>query len=138
MHANDVAAEARSLSTQGGRQHGRHQHAAVAHLEATARATSVRRAAELRTRRGARESGTVSWVEAGRRCRGRLVARNSAGDKVLPGNPQPRSLLERELAPPSLPVDGGMGVMGVKREWKIPTKVCERQNCNVARKTKEL
>ena len=111
MHANDVAAEARSLSTQGGRQHGRHQHAAVAHLEATARATSVRRAAELRTRRGARESGTVSWVEAGRRCRGRLVARSSAGDKVLPGNPQPRSL-ERELAPPSLPVDGGEGAEG--------------------------
>ena len=83
----------------------------VAHSEATARATPMRRAAELRTRRGARECGTVSWVEAGRRCRGRLVARSGAGDKVLPGNPQPRSL-ERELAPPSLPVDGGEGAEG--------------------------
>ena len=36
---------------------------------------------------------------------------HGAGDKVLPGNPQPRSL-ERELAPPSLPVDGGEGAEG--------------------------
>ena len=64
-HANNVAAEARSLSTQGVAAREAPARAAIAYSEATSRTTPMCRAAELRVCRGARERGAVPWVEAG-------------------------------------------------------------------------
>ena len=60
--------------------------AAIAYSEATSCTTPVCRAAKLRVCRGARERGAVPWVEAGGRCRGRLVTWHGAGYEMLAGN----------------------------------------------------
>ena len=64
-HANNVAAEARSLSTQGVAAREAPARAAIAYSEATSRTTPMCRAAELRVCRGARERGmSPGWKPA--------------------------------------------------------------------------